>query len=137
MKLTVNQKDAKIQFISSRCKNKIVLDLGCVQHDLEKLHNGLWIHGSIKEVASELIGLDYLEEEVKKLNELGFNIVCGNAELFELNRKFDVIVAGDIIEHLNNFGNFLESCVNHMATDGRLIITSANPWHWHKIIKAS
>ena len=136
MKNDQNVKDKKIEFITSRCLGKTVLDIGCVQHNTEMVDNIFWVHKAIKSVASELIGLDYLQKEVIELNKMGYNTVHGDAENFDMGRKFDTIVAGDLIEHLNNYGNFLECCKNHMHQDSCLIITSANPWHWHKIIRA-
>ena len=129
-------KDKKTEFITKRCEGRTVLDLGCVQHNSEMENNIFWIHKVIKTVASELLGLDYLEKEVQKLRDLGYNVINGDAENFDLDRTFDTIVAGDLIEHLNNYGNFLGCCVKHMHKDSILVITSANPWHWHKIIRA-
>lgn len=129
--------DTKIKFIASRCIGKTVLDLGCVEHSLDRFANSKWIHRAIKERAAELVGLDYLKDEVEQLRLNGFNIVHGDAESFDLKRTFDLIVAGDLIEHLNNYGNFIKCCLAHMHSDSRLIITSANPWHWHRIVRAS
>lgn len=129
--------DTKIKFIAFRCDGKTVLDLGCVEHSLDRFSNSKWIHRAIKERAAELIGLDYLKEEVHELQRNGFNIVHGDAECFDLERTFDVIVAGDLIEHLNNYGSFIKCCTEHMHSDSHLIITSANPWHWHRVIRSS
>ena len=134
---TIDWSDSKIKFIVSRCENKNVLDLGCVEHSLDRFSNSKWVHRALKDKADDLIGLDYLEDEVKALREVGLNIIYGNAEDFNLGAKFDVIVAGDLIEHLNNYGNFIKCCVEHMTEQSLLIITSANPWHWHKVVRSS
>ena len=133
----VNWNDSKINFVIKRCASLDVLDLGCVEHFLEREQNSNWIHRALVEKTKSVLGLDYLEAEVAKLNEQGYDIIFGNAENFALEKKFDAIVAGDLIEHLNNYGNFLECCVKHMHSKSKLLITSANPWHWHKIIRAS
>lgn len=136
-KTKVDFADSKINFIVSRCEGKSVLDLGCVEHSLDRFGNSKWIHRAVKEKAAELLGLDYLKDEVDELQKHGFKIVHGNAESFNLARTFDLVVAGDLIEHLNNYGSFIKCCVEHMHADSRLIITSANPWHWHKVVRSA
>ena len=133
---SIDWNDSKTKFIVSRCENKNVLDLGCVEHSLDRFTKSKWIHRALMEKASNPIGLDYLADEVEELRKKGFNIVKGNAEGFNFKAKFDVIVAGDLIEHLNNYGNFIECCVNHMTKESLLVITSANPWHWHKVLRS-
>ena len=49
-----------------------------------------------------------------------------NAESIRLNRKFDYIVAGELIEHLSNPGLFLEGMKRHLAKSGKIIITTPN-----------
>ena len=69
----------KNDFVVERCRNKTVLDLGCIQHDVYESHisTGQWLHKLIKGVASELVGVDLLEEDGKKLNKMGFNMFMG------------------------------------------------------------
>lgn len=43
-----------------------------------------------------------------------------------LNKKFDTIIAGEIIEHLENPSYFLRFCFNHLKKGGRLILTTPN-----------
>ena len=74
------------------------------------------------------MGVDILAKEVKLLNELGFNVVCADVEQMELGRKFDVIIAGELIEHLDNPGLFLQRVKSHLEEDGLLILTTPNPF---------
>ncbi len=128
--------DSKIKFVTERCHGKNVLDVGCVQHDPSFATNKHWLHKAIHAVASDLIGLDIDSKGVRVLQEQGYNLVHGDAQDFFLDRTFDVIVAGDLIEHLSNYGKFLECCVQHMTNESQLIICTPNPWHWHKIARA-
>lgn len=123
----------KKDFILNKCTNKSVLDLGCVEHDLYRDHLklGSWIHENIKRVAKGLVGVDMLKDEISELNNMGYNILFGNVEDLESikeieDKHFDVIVAGDLIEHLFNAGLFLKSCRSKLNTDGELIITTPN-----------
>jgi len=129
--------DHKIGFLVKYCQNKDVLDVGCVQHDPQSYKSRFWVHKAVAKVAKSVIGLDLHEEGVKVLQAQGFNVIAANAESFELDRKFDVIVAGDIIEHLGNFNGFLQSCKRHLKDQGRLLVSTPNPWYWRNILKAA
>lgn len=128
--------DHKIRFAVKYCRGKNVLDLGCVQHNPKNHKSKFWLHKALKQVSSSIIGIDFYEPGVNYLNELGFNVVYADAQHFDLNSTFDVIVAGDIIEHLEDFHGFLESCKRHMHKESRLLISTPNPWYWKNIVKA-
>lgn len=117
-------------YLASKCAGQRVLDIGCVDHDARKAAElgDAWLHRRLAAVASSIVGTDRLGEQVAALNSQGFEIVRADAENFDLGEKFDVIVAGDIIEHLSNVGSFLESAKRHMGTDTRLIVTTVNPF---------
>jgi 2-polyprenyl-3-methyl-5-hydroxy-6-metoxy-1,4-benzoquinol methylase len=117
----------KSDWILPFTSNRKVLDLGCVQHTLEYANDPEWLHGQIAHQASSLTGVDYLEKESKELQKRGFDIRIMNVETMELNEKFDVIVAGDIIEHLSNIGMFLESTVKHMHSESIFLVSTPNP----------
>jgi 2-polyprenyl-3-methyl-5-hydroxy-6-metoxy-1,4-benzoquinol methylase len=109
-----------------------VLDVGCVQHSLDRVTfpnppKGEWLHEDLCRVAESVHGIDVVESEVKTLNEHGYSAEVANAESFSLDCTFDTVVAGELIEHLSNPGKFLDRCHEHLRTDGSLIITTPNP----------
>lgn len=120
----------KVRFICDFCRGKKVLDLGCVRHSADySLNDPEWVHKRIKETASSVLGVDYLKAEVEKLVALGYNMVYGDVtEPLDMQDTFDVIVAGDLIEHLTNFDGFLKNVLRLMKPDGALIITTPNPF---------
>jgi len=128
--------DHKISFVAEHSRGKDVLDLGCVHHNPENYKSKYWVHKALKEVASSLEGLDLYEEGVKYLREIGYEINIGNAENFDLGKQYDVIVAGDLIEHLVDLGGFLKSCHAHLRPEGKLLISTPNPWYWRNVVKA-
>lgn len=133
----IDWNDSKIRFVTERCRGKKVLDLGCVQHDPRFAKSKTWLHKAIRSVAADVRGLDLDQQGVEELEKLGYDrILVGDAQDFELNETFDVIVAGDLIEHLHNVGGFLESCARHMTPESELLICTPNPWHWHKWVRA-
>ncbi len=107
-------------------EGKKVLHIGCVQHHHQESSKESWIHRFITENASEAVGLDIVEEDIKELSRQGYKVQIANAEEYNLHTDFDVIFAGELIEHLENIGGFLESCKKHMRADSQLIITTPN-----------
>ena len=128
--------DSKIKFLMKYVVNKDVLDLGCVMHDPNSYKSKYWVHKAIKHHAKSLIGLDIDANGVEYLRQRGFNIFQGDASKFELDIKFDTIHAGDLIEHLEDFAGFIESCKRHLRPDGIIVISSPNPWYWRNILKS-
>ncbi len=105
---------------------KDVLDIGCVDHSLDVRSKGRWLHERIRSVASSTVGLDYERDEIKKLKSEGYDVVFADAVDFDIDRKFDVVVAGDILEHLVNPAGFFASVKRHLRPNGKLILTTPN-----------
>lgn len=129
----------KNEFILSHCNDREVLDLGCIDHSYETALDlgDKWLHKQICDRSRSTIGLDILEEDAKILSEkYGYNIVAGNAESFSLDTKFDCIVAGDLIEHLSNIGQFLETVKLHMHENSIFIVSTPNPFNIEQIWQA-
>lgn len=114
------------------CQHKKVLHLGCIDHPLldYRIKSGTWLHGKLARVAKELVGIDNAKNEIEYLrNEFGINnILCGDVEkLHEIKISvFDVVLAGEIIEHLSNPGLFLDGVKAFIANGGILIVTTVN-----------
>jgi 2-polyprenyl-3-methyl-5-hydroxy-6-metoxy-1,4-benzoquinol methylase len=122
-------KDERIREIAPYIKNKIVLDIGCyaeIKEDINKEKKAHWIHGFLSENAKHAIGIDIAKKEIDILKKQGYDVYCQNAENFSFNRKFDVIFAGAVIEHLSNPGLFLDRCRKHLKKDGWLIVDTYN-----------
>lgn len=128
--------DHKIRFAVRHCRDKDVLDIGCVQHDPEAYKSKYWVHNALKAAARSVVGLDLSKEGVDYLNERGFELVHADAQSFTLDQTFEVIFAGDIIEHLEDFSGFLESCKSHLRPGGSLLISTPNPWYWRYVAQA-
>lgn len=103
-----------------------MLDIGCVEHNLENRKHGHWLHDCLVKSASSVLGLDYEVEQVEQMRNEGYNVVAADATHFSLSEKFDAIVAGECIEHVLNPGLFLECVKMHLTPSGRLIITTPN-----------
>jgi 2-polyprenyl-3-methyl-5-hydroxy-6-metoxy-1,4-benzoquinol methylase len=116
-------------------KNKKVLHLGCVGFaDLETSDRVKLVkkslHYSLTEIA-DTIGIDYCSDAIRFYKDKGIfnNVLFGNVEELEsvdINETFEVIVAGDIIEHLSNPGLMLEGVKRFCTKDTIIIITTPN-----------
>lgn len=115
--------------------NKNVLDIGCVYHTMDQEQTETWVHRFLLNNAKRVLGIDILREEIKELKKKGYNVRYGDAETFKLNKKFDVIFAGDVIEHLSNQGLFLERCKKHLKKDGILIVNTPNSFSLYTSFK--
>lgn len=116
----------RVAFLKECVAGKNVLDIGCVEHSASNMTRSDWMHRHICDASKTCLGMDYDQEEVRKLNERGFNVVAADATHFDIGRKFDVIVAGEVLEHLLDARGFLASIARHLEKNGRLILTVPN-----------
>ena len=116
------------------CTGKTVLHMGFIMHDQwrERLKSGDWLHARLLAVARRVVGLDYLEDEVEAIRRtVGCECVVGDCldlKNVELNETFEVIVCGELIEHLESPRDMLEGIKRFCSDDGIVIITTPNPW---------
>ncbi|GEM_PF-542413 len=123
-------------YVLEICRNKRVLHLGCVDEGLtkERLEAGTLLHMQLLSVAKEVHGVDVSEEGLNLLRQAGIpNLILGNVEQLDQipelrGEKFDVILATEIIEHLNNPGSFLQSAKHFFHENSIMVITTPNAY---------
>lgn len=103
-------------------KTNSVLDIGFWGQGIT-LDNPRWPHNALKKSANEVYGIDLEFDETQFPTP---HYIKASAEDFDFPKKFDVIFAGDLIEHLSNPGLFLQSCKRNLAKNGRVIISTPN-----------
>jgi len=125
---------SKSERILQICKGKSVLHLGAIGFtDLNNkdriLNFNKTLHSKLSKVAN-VKGVDYSLKVIKILSEQGINnIFFGNVEKLEeveLNQKFEVVVIGDLIEHLANPGLMLKGLHRFCDESTIIIITTPN-----------
>ena len=117
------------------CKNKSVMDLGGISHNKRSVVSYTWKHRKIQMVASRVLGIDILKEMIPWVNNQGFNFQYADATSdVDFGEEFDVVVCGDLIEHVDNLGGLIRFISRHLKIDGKGIITTPNPLYW-KLIK--
>jgi 2-polyprenyl-3-methyl-5-hydroxy-6-metoxy-1,4-benzoquinol methylase len=102
------------EFILKAIRGKEVLDVGSVG---QTSSYNLW--EQMKKAAKSLTGIDIVPSRAPAT-------VCGNMESYSFGRFFDVVVAGDVIEHVDNPGLFLQNVHRHLKDGGALILTTPN-----------
>ncbi|MCW8195520.1 class I SAM-dependent methyltransferase [Proteobacteria bacterium 005FR1] len=118
----------RLDVIGPYIDQKKVLDIGCVDcrpGGIRK-YESTGLHKFILSKANSVVGVDIDGAGVEEMCRNGYTVICDSAESMRLGEKFDCIVAGELIEHLNNAGLFLETMREHMADDGVLILTTPN-----------
>jgi ubiquinone/menaquinone biosynthesis C-methylase UbiE len=124
----------RVQFIKNACVGKKVLHLGCTDYPFteEVIKNQMLLHFELGKVAKELYGFDFDERGIKILADAGVeNLYLSNLERLEevdLDETFDVIIAGEMIEHLSNPGLFLKGIQRFMNPETNLLITTINAY---------
>jgi 2-polyprenyl-3-methyl-5-hydroxy-6-metoxy-1,4-benzoquinol methylase len=126
---------SKEDFILAAARGRTVLHLGCVGFSdliLEERARLVKqsLHWKLSQVA-DVVGVDYSAQVIDEYSRLGIftNIVPGDVQeltKLPLRGPFDVIIAGDIIEHLSNPGMMLDGIRPFCSADTRFIITTPN-----------
>lgn len=117
----------RFQLIGDLVRGKRVLDIGCVEHNAANAERNFWLHEYVRRSAAETLGLDASADQIQILQQKGYNVICADATAFHLQRTFDMIVAGETLEHLANPGGFLQCAREHLtAGEGRLLLTTPN-----------
>ncbi len=124
----------RAEYIAAKVTGKKTLHLGCTGWPVTKatLENGTHLHQLMASQASVLYGVDLDADGIDLLKNAGINnLVLGDVyRLSELGlpNDFEVIVAGELLEHLENTGLFLESMKSVMSSQCDLVITTPNSY---------
>jgi len=110
----------KIRYIlESTGSGKKVLDVGC---------NDGYITSLVQAQSNRTIGCDISKKQIEKAKKIGVD-----ARYHDITSKwsswmkgFDVIILGDIIEHIFNTDFLLDNCFHSLRPTGKLIIITPN-----------
>lgn len=118
-------------------RGPIVLDLGAIQHSAEKADGPDWLHGKLCDRFETVVGVDMLALDAFKLRQRGYDIRSANVETMNLDIRADTVVAGELIEHVSNPGLMLGRIHEHVKSDGRLVLSTPNPWFVGHLIRGT
>lgn len=125
------------EFWSSIMNDKSVLDIGIVEHSREFIERDGWRHDIFKGHASNIVGIDILDEGVEYLRQRGYNVqVCDATSDKDLGMRFECIYAGDVIEHVDNPVALVSFAHRHLEQNGSVYMSTPCPFWWNNIILA-
>jgi 2-polyprenyl-3-methyl-5-hydroxy-6-metoxy-1,4-benzoquinol methylase len=134
----------RLAHIARLCQGQVVLDLGAMDETafVRKRGSGAWLHEEIARTARRVIGVDVssavppegLTTAPDARIERG-DILDLAAFVARLDVVPDVVVAGELIEHLDNPLAFLSGLVGVPALAGkRLILSTPNATALHNVL---
>ena len=85
-----------------------------------------WMHTLVASAARDAVGIELDPALAERARTLGYDVVAGDAQTMDLGRTFEVVWAGEVIEHLSCAGGFLDAARRHLGDDGLLVLTTPN-----------
>lgn len=121
------------ELLVDAARDRSVIHVGFVDEGYRAMQDrtGTWLHGHLDGVARSLVGLDLDEPGVADARAAGFDahaIDCRDAAAVSAAgvEPAELVIAGEVIEHLDAPGPFLDGLHHLITPGGRLIITTPN-----------
>lgn len=129
----------KDDIIIEKCNNKNILHIGATDtpYHLEKAKKNLLLHQKLLKICKNLVGIDVDKKSILELKKYGINNILHGNILDEnyiknfIGQKFDFIVIGDVIEHLENPGIMLDNIKKIGNNDTKIILTTPNVFSYY------
>lgn len=120
----------RLDYIAARCANKLVLDVGCYDETaLVKRDTEHWLHGRIAAGAKFVVGVDNSSKIPLEGLRTGENSMIYRGDGVHVNEalsrhhNYEIIVAGEFIEHIENPLEFFREIKNSFPGCELLIST--------------
>jgi len=141
--LSVPRPVDRIEFVAAACRGRVVLDLGAMDETAyaAKRGRGTWLHEAIAATALRVIGIDNSAAIPTEGLTTAPNAEIRRGDVMALGEWLDanpctpeIVVAGELIEHLPNPLAFLQSLASIERLRGRtLILTTPNATAVHNV----
>lgn len=127
-----DERISRIDKITKICTSKNIIHVGCVDHVPlinEKIKNNTWLHKLLTDASINCLGVDINDEGIQFLKKLGYknvyteDLMNPSKELI-LNKKWDLMVLGEILEHVDNPCDFLKNLKKIYSNNVSQIIIS-------------
>jgi SAM-dependent methyltransferase len=128
----------RVEYICAAAGSRRTLHIGCTNwpYTQQSIDSGSLLHQRLGACTSSLVGLDPDASGASLLNGAGLGpVIVGDIEQVgriaddpELRDKFDVIVFGEVIEHLNNPGLALTGLKLLLRPGGVVVLTTINAY---------
>lgn len=130
----------RMEVIADLVRGRRTLDLGVVdsrrkrQDTAQRLaRKPNLLFRRICEINPDALGVDIDDEGVAILRQQGFNTRTADVLTMDLGEQFETIVAGELIEHLPDPGQFLRNMRRHLTPEGTVVISTPNPFSWGQV----
>ena len=100
-----------------------ILDIGC---------GGGLLSEPMSRMGANVTGIDASDKNIKiaklhsKKNKLKINYLCSSPEKLKIEKKFDVILNMEIVEHVEDIDFFLKSCSKLLKKNGLMFVATIN-----------
>ena len=100
-----------------------ILDIGC---------GGGLLSEPMSKMGANVTGIDASDKNIKiaklhsKKNKLKINYLCSSPEKLKIEKKFDVILNMEIVEHVEDIDFFLKSCSKLLKKNGLMFVATIN-----------
>jgi 2-polyprenyl-6-hydroxyphenyl methylase/3-demethylubiquinone-9 3-methyltransferase len=100
-----------------------ILDIGC---------GGGLLSEPMSKLGANVTGIDASSKNIEiaklhaKKNKLKINYLCTSPEKLKINKKFDVILNMEIIEHVEDINFFINSCSKLLKKNGLMFVATLN-----------
>ncbi len=125
----------RVTLLEDICRGRTVIHVGFADAGFRQRQQsqGRWLHARLRAVAADLVGLDTDEQGVAEAKAEGYNVHqvdCTDPEAVAALGvpPAEVVLAGEIIEHLHSPGPFLDAMHHLCKSDGTLVITTPNAY---------
>ena len=136
-------RETRLSILKKESEGKKTIHLGCCDHlELinQKRTEGNWLHDILTTSSETCIGLDICQEGVEHAHHIGVSnimlcdITKNVPKEISDNSLWDMIIAGEILEHVDNPVLFLNAIHNQLKNYVKeIIITVPNAWRWSNI----
>ena len=100
-----------------------ILDIGCGGGLLSEPMTRLGANVTGIDASSKNIGIAKLHA---KKNKLKINYLCSSPEKLKIQKKFDVILNMEIVEHVEDINFFINSCSKLLKKNGLMFVATLN-----------
>jgi SAM-dependent methyltransferase len=123
----------RFAYLCDLATGRRVVHIGFVDTGCQMLNeqSGAWLHEHLARAASELVGLDLDTAGVEDARGRGYAAHAVDCRDVDAVRALglppaDLVVAGEVIEHLDDPGSFLDGLHALVAPGGLLVVTTPN-----------
>ena len=116
-----------LDWLLPRVAARRVLYIGTIDDDPDNARKHPAIHRALAGKAKAITGIYRHEEQAAELRAAGFPVESGEVGDLDPSLRFEVIVAADNLEHVDNAGWFLKTLERHLEPGGTVLVTTPNP----------